>query len=158
MAVERIREGHARRPVAVIGDVILRLPAQASGEREVLVYLPVVLDEERAVEDVGLECGGTGGVDQLAGVVAEAVPGVHKGRDRGEGETAVEVAVVRRGIAIVAQPCAELDGLCALGQGREILQLEVIGVGVRLLIGVAASGKDAGHGGTETAFRSQCGR
>ncbi len=54
VAVERVREGHARGPVVVIGDVILRLPAQAAGEREVLVHLPVILEKSAPLKTLAL--------------------------------------------------------------------------------------------------------
>ena len=50
VAVERVGEGNTRTPVAVIRNVILRLPAQAAGESQICVGLPVVLHEERTVK------------------------------------------------------------------------------------------------------------
>ncbi len=55
VAVKGVCKSHTRSPVAVIRNVILRLPAQAAGEREILVDRPIVLVEERGGEDIPLE-------------------------------------------------------------------------------------------------------
>ena len=53
VAVESVGEGDTRSPVVVVGDMILRFPANAAGEGQILVGLPIVLKEQRGVKDVG---------------------------------------------------------------------------------------------------------
>ena len=36
----------------MVGDMILRFPANAAGKRQELVHLPVVLEEQRSIEDI----------------------------------------------------------------------------------------------------------
>ncbi len=52
VAVESIRERSARSPVIVIGDMVLSFPAEAAGESQLGIDLPVVLEEQRGVEHV----------------------------------------------------------------------------------------------------------
>ncbi len=73
--VKSVRESDARGPVAVVGNVVLRLPAQPAGEREVLVHLPIVLDKERGVEHVALKRLRPGGVGELGGQASACLIG-----------------------------------------------------------------------------------
>ena len=48
VTINRVGKGKARTPIAVIRNVILRLPAQSAGQSEERVGLPVVLEKKAA--------------------------------------------------------------------------------------------------------------
>src|ERR1700749_4782711 len=52
VAVKRIGKSDARTPVVMIGNVILRFPAYAVRESEVLGLLPVILEKQRRVKNI----------------------------------------------------------------------------------------------------------
>ena len=72
VALQSVGKSEARRPVAVIVNLILCLPAQAVGERQVRLVLPVILVEQRSVNQVGRGLGAACNVDQLRCAAAPA--------------------------------------------------------------------------------------
>ena len=108
MTVEGIRKRGAGRPVAVVGDVILPLPAQTSGDSQIVIGFPVVLQKESCVKCVGRHAWCAGGVCQQDGQRFALIV-----RLRCKCKRAVEVRVRGVGVAVVADACAELDGVSA---------------------------------------------
>ena len=176
MSVEGIREGKSRTPVAVISDVVLRLPAQAAGESQIQVCtFQSSWKNSAASKTLPLKASLPVGVRRglWAGIRPSAWPGRQRRSARTSGPLATPFQVstnaetdgkvklplkfpfVDCGFAVVAHPGAELDGLLALGHGGDVLQLEMVAMAVGRLSSAAAARERARNAkGWRSAERS----
>ena len=150
-AAESIGHGDARRPVVFVVDPVLRLPANAVAEGEALIHLPVILVEERTVEEHSARHGIVDvGVAVLARCAARSGRILQTPDERGQvGKDIGAIAAAGGGIHVVvsAQSRSEVERVRTFRAGEIILQLEVVlvilyglrvaaSVGERLLDGV----------------------
>jgi len=149
-------EADTRRPIAVIGDVVLHFIAQAEAQRDVGLHAPIVLNERAGVELRAVDQRISGGELKLIGGAAfrrdlrkrqsggDSLLHDLVGGDVQEIELAAEVIGLIVGDARFAKANAELDEVHAVRDGSVILQLVVVLVDEIVDHG-AAAGEGVGH-------------